>query len=88
MVCIGNTCFNPVLLGLWGTFGPWGYITVLADVVISPNPNTFNFWPAKYEYIKKTGVRIHFFFKIEGIRESNYYESIYDLESEYISFLP
>ncbi len=73
--------------------------TFLADVDISPNPNPFNFWTSESEYIKKTGIRIHFFFKIEGIRESNCdmlrihlfgqnpYESIYGLESEYISFL-
>ncbi len=40
----------------------------LADVDISLNPNTFNFWISESEYIKKkTGIRIHFFFKIEGI---------------------
>ncbi len=67
------------------------YVTCLADVDVSPNLNTFNFWTAEYEYIKKTGIRIHFF-KIEGIHESNYlfgqnpYESIYGLESEYASF--
>ncbi len=54
--------------------------TELADVDISPNPNPFNFWTAESEYIKKTGIRTHFF-KIEGI-----HESIYGLESECISF--
>ena len=32
---------------------------ILADVDISPNPNTFNFWTSESEYIKKTGIRIH-----------------------------
>ncbi len=72
---------------------------VLADVDISPNPNTFNFWTSESEYIEKLGSEYIFFFKIEGIRESwncdmlrihlygqNPYESIYGLESEYISF--
>ncbi len=44
-----------------------------------PNPNTLKKLESEY-----------FFFKIEGIRESNYfqnpYESIYGLESEYNSF--
>ncbi len=47
---------------------------LLADVDISKNPNPFHFWTAEYEYIKKTGIRIHFF-KIEGIRESNYFQA-------------
>ncbi len=33
----------------------------LADVDISPNPDPFNFWTSESEYIKKTGIRIHFF---------------------------
>ena len=41
----------------------------LADVDISRNPNPFNFCTSESEYIKKTGIRIHFFFKIEGIHE-------------------
>ena len=49
---------------------------LLADVDISLNSNPFNFWTSESEYIKKkTGIRIHFF-----------QESIYGLESEYISF--
>ncbi len=32
----------------------------MADVDISMNLNTFNFWTAEYEYIKKTEKRIHF----------------------------
>ncbi len=40
---------------------------LLADVDISENLNAFTFW-TKYKYIlKKTGIWIHFFFKIEGI---------------------
>ncbi len=41
----------------------------------SPNPNTLK--KLESEYIV---------FKIEGIRESNPYESIYGVESEHISF--
>ena len=52
---------------------------LLTDVDISPNLNTFNFWTSESEYIKKTGIRIHLF-------GQNPYESIYGLESEYISF--
>ncbi len=37
----------------------------LADVDIFPNPNTFNFCTAEYEYIKKTEIRIHFFSKLK-----------------------
>ena len=33
----------------------------LAYVDISPNPDPFNFWTSESEYIKKTGIRIHFF---------------------------
>ncbi len=65
-------------------------IMILADADVSANPNTFNFWTAEYEYIKKNGIRIHFF-KIEGIHESNYFQTpyssvphIFGLESEYI----
>ncbi len=41
----------------------------LADVDISPNPNPFKFCTSESEFIKKTGIRIHFF-KIEGILEA------------------
>ena len=63
----------------------------LADVDISPNPNTFNFWTAESEYIKKkTGIRIHFFQSWRNLWiqlfGQNPYESIYGFESEYISF--
>ena len=74
------------------------YFISLAHVNISPNPNIFNFWTSESEYIKKLESE-YIFFKIEGIRESwncdmmrihlfgqNPYESIYGLESEYISF--
>ncbi len=50
------------------------FVVILADVDISPNPDPFNFWTSESEYIKKTGIRIHFF-KIEGIRESNYFQT-------------
>ncbi len=46
-------------------YHPWSYhktlIIILADVDISPNPNPFNFCTTESEYIKKTGIRIHFF---------------------------
>ena len=51
----------------------------LADVDISLNPNPFNVWTSEYEYIKKLESE-YIFLYIEGIRES-----IYGLESEYIS---
>ena len=66
----------------------------MADVDISPSPNTFNFLTAKYEYIKKLEYKYIF----QNWRNlwiqlfpdtkfcQNPYESIYDLESEYISF--
>ena len=52
-------------------------VQVLADVDISPNSNPFNVWIAKYEYIKKLEYE-YIFYKVN--------ESIYGLESEYISF--
>ena len=48
-------------------------LDVFAEVDISLNPNTLNFWTAEYEYIKK-------------LEYKYIYESIYSLESEYISF--
>ena len=87
-----SRCFTINLIQVWrGLFCTLSTPTefaVLADVDISPNPNTFNFWTAEYEYIKKTGIRIDFFFKIEGIREFIWSESIWIhlSESEYISF--
>ncbi len=70
----------------------WLLFADLADVDISPNPNPFNFWTSEYEYIKKTGIWIHFFQNRRnpwiqlGSVGQNPYESIYGLESEYISF--
>ncbi len=63
----------------------------MADVDISPNPDPFNFWTSESEYIMIKNWNLNtFFFKIKGIREhlfgQNPYESIYGLESEYISF--
>ena len=45
----------------WGRHTEQPSPSYLADVDISPNPNTFNFWTSESEYIKKTGIRIHFF---------------------------
>ncbi len=62
----------------------------MADVDISPNPNPFNFWTSESEYIKKTGIWIHLSWNCDMLRihlfGQNPYESIYRLESEYISF--
>ncbi len=62
----------------------------LADVDISPNPNPFTFCTSESEYIKKTGIRIHFFQNRRNpwiqLFGQNPYESIYGLESEYNSF--
>ncbi len=41
--------------------------TILADVDISLNPDPFNFWTSESEYIKKTGIRIHFFSKLKSL---------------------
>ncbi len=66
-------------------------VTVLckeADVDISPNPNPFNFWTAESEYIKKLESEYLFFSKLkESVNPigQNSNESIYGLESEYIS---
>ncbi len=50
-------------LGYWGTthFRSEFEIYILADVDISPNPNPFDFSTSESEYIKKTGIRIHFY---------------------------
>ena len=48
---------------------------MLADVDISKNPNTFNFWASEYEYIKKKLEYEYILFKIEGIREFNYFQT-------------
>ncbi len=45
----------------------------LADVDISLNPNTSNFWTAEYECITKTGTQIHFFSKLnESVNPINF----------------
>ena len=67
-------------------------IITLADVDISPNPNTFNFWTPESEYIKKKQESEYIFSKLKeslnpiSSRHKNPHESIYGLESEYISF--
>ncbi len=68
----------------------------LADVDISTNSNTFNFWIAEYEYINKLEYECIFSKLKESLKsivtcweylfDQNPYESIYGLESEYISF--
>ncbi len=52
---------------------------VLADVDISPNPNSFNFWTFESEYVKITGIRIHFFFSKlkESVNPNIWSESIW-----------
>ncbi len=61
------------------------FARLLADVDISPNPDPFNFWTSESEYIKKTGIRIHLCQNLV-MHGQNPHESIYGLESEYISF--
>ncbi len=55
------------------------YSAFLADVNVSKNPNTFNFWAAKYERNKKTGKQIH-----HNLFE---YMSFFAIEDQYIYLL-
>ena len=68
-------CSKNETLAIFVRVEPRAFWTILADIDISMNPNTLNLWTFKYEYIKKTGTRIHFLFKIEEIRESNYFQT-------------